>query len=245
MSINYDTIINILEKSDKKSKSKNQRKQYIKKSNIPKSCVNDVMISYDDLENLKRQADAKGYELISKEYMEMIERSKNDMFNEIVSMRGKILKINSVNSSISEKLSYFNRERTTCLNTIKRLNKTIDVILKKNNMLVDKVNDYSLKTQTNVEVENNEVKITLNPSCIIKLNADFISNSIGYCYICTSDDKKLTKFICGHGICCECAINYKNNQICNVNILEKCGVCKKDNKNTLFKVQIAPHIIEY
>lgn len=242
MTSNYDTIINILEKNDKVKK---QRKPRVKKQSFQKSNVNNILISYDDLDNLKRQAESNGYELIAKDYMEMIERSKHEMFNEIVSMRGKIIKINAVNSSINEKLSYFNRERTSCLNTIKRLNKTIDVILKKNTLLVEKVNDYSIKTQTNVEIDNNVVKITLNPSCVVKVNADFVSNVIGYCYLCTDDDKKLTKFVCGHGICCECAIKYKNKQICNVNVLEKCGVCKKDNKNTMFKVEIAPHIIEY
>lgn len=108
--------------------------------------------------------------------------------------------------------------------TLKRIN--ID--------LANHINSFNDKDEIKIEIVNDIITITLN-EVKIPLKNDYVTNNIGFCYICLDEDKKLCKLPCNHFICGDCIIKGMNNK--GFNLTKKCGICRRNlNKKIYFKV---------
>lgn len=97
-----------------------------------------------------------------------------------------------------------------------------------------RISKLSRITSTLLKIDDDGVlHLLVDGKFDIKLEQKYISDCIGFCYICLSDDIKLTKFSCSHGICNSCLIKnlYRTDE--SSLFMNKCFVCKFDIKNTI------------
>jgi len=117
---------------------------------------------------------------------------------------------------------------------IKSLEKIIFSYKKEKIVNLKRIERLSKLSNVDLNIDDqSKIRIMIDGKFEIKLEQNYLSDNVGYCYLCLTDDVLLQKFSCSHGVCNECFIKSINNKFYYDKIMNKCFVCNKDIKNII------------